>query len=63
MFDFKVQTYNLIYFMELEGQLTFDDNPLKAKFNEGLSLIQKGKLITLLNMDSSSFLTHHTIPG
>lgn len=30
--------------MDVDGQLTFEDSPLSAKFNEALSLIEKGNL-------------------
>ena len=49
--------------MELEGQLTFDDNPLKAKFNEGLSLIQKGKLEESLKIMEELFAINPNFTG
>lgn len=49
--------------MDTSGQLTFDDNPLSSKFNEGLSYIQQGNLQQTLDIMEEIFSTNPNFTG
>ncbi len=49
--------------MDLDGQLTFEDSPLSARFNEALSYIQKGNLQETLNIMEEIFQKNPDFTG
>jgi len=49
--------------MDLKGQLTFNDNPLLIKFNEGLSYIQKGNFQKTLEIMEEIFSQNQNFSG